>query len=92
MITSQLPDGRIFGQFPESGRGDYSGTIQGKLTGTQVTFSRIGIEATGKHFEQVWTATVVHSGQSLRMDGGHWSMTIPTTHEGGFRAEKVPDK
>lgn len=56
------------------------GRITADVMSTHVTFSRIGIEATGKHFEQVWTAAVRHAGQSLKMDGDHWSMT--TTYLG----------
>jgi hypothetical protein len=88
-ITSQSADGRFSGQFPQTGRGDYTGAIQGKITGNQIEFSRKGVDRNGSNFEQRWTATLVQSGSGLKMESGRWTMTIPSAASGGFRAEQV---
>ncbi len=56
-ITSQDPDGRIRGAFAKVNPGDV-GTLDGRMSGNQINFTRSGKDANGVDFVQAWGGTL----------------------------------
>src|SRR6267143_818618 len=90
-IKTQNPDGTFSGEFSPP---HYAATIKGKVKGDQVEFVRSFTWSDGKEKEQRFEATLVGSGDNVRMvkgrvtgfdgrsDNGSWW--------GDFSAEKSP--
>lgn len=56
-ITSQDPDGTIRGAFAKVNPGDV-GTMDGRISGNQINFTRSGTDANGVAFMQAWGGTL----------------------------------